>query len=186
MRDAPDDLPPPHGVPVPIKDLDPVAGLPLTHGSRLHKETIAPKDAGVVSHLRKAGAVFLGQTNTPEFGTSCYTENDLVPATRNPCHTTRTPGGSSGGAAAAVAAARAPVAHGRRPGGSRRIPASACGVFGLKPSRGRISQAPLSLDLIGVATAGPITRSVSDAALMLDVMAFNSPGDQFGAAPLPR
>ena len=186
MSDAPDDLPPLHGVPVPIKDLDPVAGLPLTHGSRLHKETIAPKDAGVVSHLRKAGAVFLGKTNTPEFGTSCYTENDLVPATRNPWDTTRTPGGSSGGAAAAVAAGLAPVAHGSDGGGSLRIPASACGVFGLKPSRGRISQAPLSLDLIGLATAGPITRSVSDAALMLDVMAFNSPGDQFGAAPLPR
>lgn len=185
MRETPDDLPPLLGVPIPIKDLDPVAGLPLTHGSRLHRDTVAPEDTGVVLRLREAGAVFLGKTNTSEFGTSCYTENGLAPPTRNPWDTTLTPGGSSGGAAAAVAAGLAPVAHGSDGGGSLRIPASACGVFGLKPSRGRISRGPFASDLAGLSTAGPITRSVSDAALMLDAMAFSGPGDQFSAPPLP-
>lgn len=183
MIDTPDGPPPLLGVPVPIKDLDPVAGLPVTYGSRVHQGTVAPSDAGVVSRLREAGAVFLGKTNTPEFGTSCYTENDIAPPTRNPWNPALTPGGSSGGAAAAVAAGLAPVAHGSDGGGSLRIPASACGVFGLKPSRGRISRALLAPDPAGLSTAGPITRSVLDAALLLDVMAFSGPGDQFGAPP---
>lgn len=183
MSDTPESLPPLLGVPIPIKDLAPVAGLPHTHGSRLHRNTVATEDAGEVSRLRAAGAVLLGKTNTPEFGTSCYTENDLVPATRNPWDTTRTPGGSSGGAAAAVAAGLAPAAHGSDGGGSLRIPASACGVFGLKPSRGRISRSPLAPDPVGLSTAGPVTRSVADAALMLDVMAFS--GQRSGTPPPP-
>ena len=181
MGDTPDLLPPLLGVPVPVKDLEPVAGAPLTHGSRLYRDTVAPADSGVVTRLRRAGAILTGKTNTPEFGSSCHTENDLVQPTRNPWDTTRTPGGSSGGAAAAVAARLAPVAHGSDGGGSIRIPGSACGVFGLKPTRGRISTAPTRADLLGLSTSGPLSRTVADTALLLDTMAFTAPGDPFRA-----
>ncbi|MBE2998458.1 amidase [Nocardiopsis sp. HNM0947] len=181
MSDAPDRLPPLLGVPVPVKDLEPVAGAPVTHGSRLFHDTVAPSDGGVVTRLRAAGAVITGKTNTPEFGSSCYTENEVAPPTRNPWDTALTPGGSSGGAAAAVAARLAPAAHASDGGGSIRIPASSCGLFGLKPTRGRISGAPARADLLGLSTSGPLTRTVADAALLLDTMAFSAPGDPFRA-----
>ncbi|WP_431870539.1 amidase [Nocardiopsis eucommiae] len=185
MSDTPEDLPPLLGVPLPIKDLDTVAGVLVTFGSRAFPDLVAPTDSAVVAQLRDAGAVFLGKTNTPEFGATCHTENAVAPPTRNPWDTSRSPGGSSGGAAAAVAAGLAPVAQGSDGGGSIRIPASVCGLFGLKPTRGRISLGPDRADLNGLSTAGPITRSVLDAALMLDAMAVNLPGDLFTAPPLP-
>jgi amidase len=186
MSDTPDELPPLLGVPLPIKDLDALAGVRVTFGSRVYPDLVAPTDSLTAAQLRDAGAVFLGKTNTPEFGVTCYTENDVAPPSRNPWDTTRSPGGSSGGAAAAVAAGLAPVAQASDGGGSIRIPASACGLFGLKPSRGRISGGPDRADLTGLSTAGPITRSVLDAALMLDAMAVNLPGDPYLAPPLPH
>lgn len=183
MDDTPDDLPPLLGVPLPVKDLDTLSGVRVTFGSRVFPGLVAPTDSAVVAQLRDAGAVFLGKTNTPEFGATCHTENAVAPPTRNPWDTALSPGGSSGGAAAAVAAGLAPVAHASDGGGSIRIPASVCGLFGLKPTRGRISPGPDRADLNGLSTAGPITRSVLDAALMLDVMAVNLPGDQFTAPP---
>ena len=121
--------------------------------------------------IRDAGFTIIGKTNTPEFGTIAMTESELNGDCRNPWDTSRTPGGSSGGAAAAVAAGLAPVAHGSDGGGSIRIPASCCGLFGIKPSRGRISPAPFVSGSLGLGTSGPIARTVRDAAALLDVMA---------------
>ncbi|RNL87328.1 amidase [Halostreptopolyspora alba] len=184
LGDTPGELPPLLGVPVPIKDLDPLAGVRHTAGSVIHADRVAEVDAAFVTALREAGAVFPGKTNTPEFGSPCYTENDIAPPARGPWNLDRSAGGSSGGSATAVAGGLAPVAQGSDGGGSIRIPASACGIYGLKPTRGRISGAPLTPDLLGLATAGPLTRSVSDAALLLDVMAVNRAGDYFTAPPL--
>jgi amidase len=142
-------------------------------------------DAAVVARLRDAGFVVLGKTNTPELGLTPLTSSELNGVCRNPWDRARTPGGSSGGAAAAVAAGLAPAAHGSDGGGSIRIPASCCGLFGLKPSRGRISPAPYG-DLFGLSTPGPITRTVADAAALLDVMAGNEPGDPYLCRPPGR
>lgn len=185
LSDTPDSLPALLGVPLPIKDLGTVAGAPVTFGSRLYTDLVASTDSAVVARLREAGVVFLGKTNTPEFGSTCYTENVIAPPTRNPWDTRLSPGGSSGGAAAAVAAGLAPAAQGSDGGGSIRIPASACGLFGLKPSRGRISAGPDRSDLFGLSTAGPLTRTVLDAALLLDVMTMSAPGDAYSVPPLP-
>lgn len=184
VSDTPATLPPLLGVPLPVKDLDLLAGAPVTFGSRLYSGLTAPTDSAVVARLREAGAVFLGKTNTPEFGSTCYTENDIAPPTRNPWDTRLSAGGSSGGAAAAVAAGLAPAAQGSDGGGSIRIPASVCGLFGLKPTRGRISGGPDRVDLFGLSTSGPITRTVLDAALLLDVMTVDHPGDAYAAPPL--
>ena len=128
-------------------------------------------DAAVVRRIRDAGFVILGKTNTPEFGTIAMTESELNGDCRNPWDRSRTPGGSSGGAAAALAAGLCPVAHGSDGGGSIRIPASCCGLVGLKPSRGRVSPAPFGSGSLGLGTSGPIARTVRDAAALLDVMA---------------
>jgi amidase len=138
-----------------------------------------------VRRIRNAGFVIVGKTNTPEFGTVAFTESELNGVTRNPWNTDLTPGGSSGGAAAAVAAGLVPIAHASDGGGSIRIPASCCGLFGLKPSRGRISSAPYG-SLEGLGTAGPMVRSVDDAAALLDVLAGYEPGDPWWAAPPDR
>ena len=142
-------------------------------------------DASVVRKIRDAGFTIIGKTNTPEFGTIAMTESELNGDCRNPWDTSRTPGGSSGGAAAAVAAGLAPVAHGSDGGGSIRIPSSCCGLFGIKPSRGRISPAPFVSGSLGLGTSGPIARTVRDAAALLDVMTGNEPGD-FYVAPAPE
>jgi amidase len=181
---APSDAPF-HGVPIAIKDLTATAGTRTTFSSRAYADFVPPFDMAVVRRIREAGFVLLGKTNTPEFGTTAFTESDLNGATRNPWSPERTPGGSSGGAAAALAAGLAPVAHGSDGGGSIRIPASCCGVFGLKPSRGRISSAPFS-SLEGLATSGPLSRTVLDAAALLDVMAGYEPGDPWWAPPPDR
>jgi amidase len=138
-----------------------------------------------VRRLREAGFVVVGKTNTPEFGTTAFTESELNGATRNPWSLGRTPGGSSGGAAAALAAGLVPIAHGSDGGGSIRIPASCCGLVGLKPSRGRVSAAPFT-SFEGLSTPAPMARSVTDAAALLDVMAGYEPGDPWWAPPPGR
>jgi aspartyl-tRNA(Asn)/glutamyl-tRNA(Gln) amidotransferase subunit A len=158
------------GVPVSIKDLILTRGWPTLRGSR----TVDPQqpwdiDAPVTARLREAGAVLLGKTNTPEFGIKGTTDNTLTGVTRNPWNTKMTPGGSSGGAAAAVASGMGPVAVGTDGAGSVRIPSSFCGIPGIKPSFGRVPAFPLS-PMGTVAHVGPHARSVEDLALMLTVM----------------
>jgi amidase len=177
-------LPPLTGVPIPIKDLNMVAGVRMTLGSTIFADNVATEDDYVVAELRKAGIVITGKTATPEFGLPCYTETKIGPPARTPWDLTRSAGGSSGGAAAAVSAGLAPAAQGSDGGGSIRIPASVCGLFGIKPSRGRISGGPLLPDLFGLSTDGPLARTVEDAALLLDVMTCNYPGDMYILPPL--
>lgn len=181
----PDLLPPLTGIPVPIKDLNMVAGVRQTLGSVVYEDNVAADDDFVTAKLRAAGAVITGKTATPEFGLPCYTETLIGPPARTPWDLTRSAGGSSGGAAAAVSSGLAPAAQGNDGGGSIRIPASVCGLFGIKPSRGRISMAPIAPDLFGLAIDGPLTRTVGDAALLLDVMAGNLPGDMYPQPPPP-
>jgi len=173
------------GVPLPIKDLDEVAGVRTTLSSRAFAGWIPPTDRASVARLRRAGFVVIGKTNTPELGLIPLTNSELNGICRNPWNTTRTPGGSSGGAAAAVAAGLAPAAQGSDGGGSIRIPSSCCGLFGLKPSRGRVSPAPFG-DVYGLSSSGPITRTVADAAAMLDVLAGNELGDPHLCPPPER
>jgi amidase len=179
------DLPLLTGVPIPIKDLNMVAGVRLTFGSALLADNVADADDYVVEHLRSAGIVITGKTATPEFGLPCYTETKIGPPARTPWDLTRSAGGSSGGAAAAVSSGLAPAAQGSDGGGSIRIPASVCGLFGIKPTRGRISQGPMMPDLAGLSTDGPLARSVADAALLLDAMVGNHPGDMYTQPALP-
>jgi amidase len=171
------------GVPYALKDLTDTAGLRTTYGSRLRERNVPMRDAAVAKRLREAGGVLLGKTNTPEFGNRATTAFGLFPATRNPWDLSKTAGGSSGGSAAAVAACLCPVAEGSDGGGSIRIPSSCCGVVGLKPSRGRVSNYPVANPRGGLITHGPIARTVQDAALMLDAMAGYEPGDPFVAPP---
>ena len=173
------------GVPIAVKDLAATAGIRTTYSSRAYAEYVPDFDTAVVRRIREAGFVIVGKTNTPEFGTVAFTESELNGATRNPWSTELTPGGSSGGAAAALAAGLVPTAHATDGGGSIRIPASCCGLFGLKPSRGRVSTAPFG-SLEGLSTAGPLTRSVEDAAHLLDVLAGYEPGDPWWAPPPER
>ncbi len=174
-----------HGVPLPIKDLTETAGLRTTYSSKAFARYVPDSDHAVVRRLREAGFVVLGKTNTPEFGTIAQTESELNGACRNPWDPSLTPGGSSGGAAAALAAGLCPVAHGSDGGGSIRIPASCCGLVGLKPSRGRVSPAPYGPGSLGLTTSGPIARTVRDAAALLDAMAGPEPGEFF-VAPEPE
>ncbi|MEU8706852.1 amidase family protein [Streptomyces sp. NPDC048565] len=174
------------GVPMLVKDLGTeVAGLPAAGGSRLFAEVIPRRDSELVARYRRAGAVVLGTTNTPELGLNASTEPVLTGPTRNPWSTAHSPGGSSGGSAAAVAAGMVPVAHASDGGGSIRIPAAACGLFGLKPSRGRVSPAPRPTTLSGLVSGHhALTMTVRDSALLLDVAAGPLPGDAY-AAPTP-
>jgi amidase len=183
--DDPAQLPPLTGVPIPIKDLNMVAGVRQTLGSLAYAANVPGTDDYAVAAIRKAGAVITGKTATPEFGLPCYTETKIGPPARTPWDLSRSAGGSSGGAAAAVAAGLAPAAQGSDGGGSIRIPSSVCGLFGIKPTRGRISGGPLVPDLSGLGVNGPIARTVADAALLLDVMAGNAPGDMYTQPPLP-
>jgi len=173
-----------YGVPIAIKDLTDVAGLPTTYSCRAYAHNVASADAAVVRNLKDAGFVILGKTNTPELGTIAQTESELNGVCVNPWDSSRTPGGSSGGAAAAVAGGLLPVAHGSDGGGSIRTPASCCGVVGIKPSRGRVSPAPYVSGSLGLGTSGPLARTVRDAAALLDVMRGYEPGD-FYVAPVP-
>jgi amidase len=173
------------GVPIGIKDLAATAGIRTTYSSRAYAEYVPDFDTAVVRRLREAGFVIVGKTNTPEFGTVAFTESEVNGATRNPWNPELTPGGSSGGAAAALAAGLVPAAHATDGGGSIRIPASCCGLFGLKPSRGRVSSAPFG-SLEGLSTAGPLTRTVEDAAHLLDVLEGYETGDPWWASPPDR
>jgi amidase len=175
------------GVPISIKDLVETKGVRTTYSSRAFADYVPDFDAAVVRRLKDAGFVILGKTNTPEFGNLSLTESILNGICRNPWNLERTPGGSSGGAAAAVAAGLCPVGHGSDGGGSVRTPASCCGVVGLKPARGRISCAPnLGESMVGLSTDGVLTRTVLDAAATLDVMAGYEVGDPYWAAPPSR
>ena len=175
------------GVPYLVKSLGgEVAGLPTSRGSRLFADDVATADSLAVARARAAGVIVLGMTNTPELGKNGSTEPVVHGATHNPHDLTRSPGGSSGGSAAAVAAGMVPVAHGNDGGGSIRIPASACGLFGLKPSRGRVPHAP-ALDAFAypVGCIHALTRTVRDSAALLDAVAAPAPGDAYRAPPAP-
>ena len=177
---APEDRGPLHGVPVAIKEEIDVAGVVTTFGGRANV-TPAPADAEVVRRLRAAGAVVVGKTNMPEFGQVPMTDSGAHGLTRNPWDPTRSPGGSSGGSAVAVATGMVPVAMGGDGGGSIRIPASYCGLFGLKPQRGRVSDAPFPHPWWALGTTGPLTRSVMDSALVYDAIRGALPTDRFRA-----
>ena len=179
------DLPPLLGVPTAIKDLNNTAGVRTTFGSRVLADFVPTVDDEVVTRLAAAGTISLGKTNTPEFGFPCYTDNDLAGPARSPWDPTRLAGGSSGGAAVAVAAGMLAFAQGSDGGGSIRIPAGINGLFGIKPARGRVSNAPLGAEVTGLGTNGPLARTVRDAAAMLDVMAGPVVGDPAWAPPLP-
>lgn len=178
-------LGPLHGVPFSVKDLTNTAGLRTTMGSALFAGNVPDEDAVPVARLRAAGAILIGKTTTPEFGHKPFTDSPLTGITRNPWNTGRTPGGSSGGAAAAVAAGLGPIALGTDGGGSIRIPAACCGILGLKPTLGRVPHihAP---DLFGNNSyIGPMARTVADARLMLRVIEGPDPRDPYAAGALP-
>jgi amidase len=171
------------GVPIAIKDIGPAwAGKPLTYGSRLFGDFTPPVNGAVVQRLLDAGFIPVGKTNAPEFGILNVTEPVRYGPTRNPWDTDRTPGGSSGGSAAATAAGMVPIAHANDGGGSIRIPAACCGLVGLKPSRGRVSMAPV-LGESFLAIDGVVSRTVEDTARSLDVLAGPELGDASWAPP---
>jgi amidase len=172
------------GVPIAIKDNRAVAGMPLTMCSDLFGDLIADHDAFPVRRLRQAGFVIVGKTTLPEMGILPTTESRRFGATHNPWDLDRTPGGSSGGSAAAVAAGMVPIAHGNDGGGSIRIPAACCGLVGLKPARGRVSPGPETGHSFLVSD-GVLTRTVADTALALDVLAGYELGDATWAPPPP-
>jgi len=176
-----------YGVPYLLKDLTAMyAGVPTTQGSVFFKDFVPDYDTVTVRRLRESGLVIFGKTNTPELGGNVSAEPQLFGPTRNPWNTTFSAGGSSGGAAAAVSAGIVPAAHATDGGGSIRIPASCCGLFGLKPSRGRTSFGPkLGEGWNGMTSEHAITRSVRDSAALLDVIAGPAPGDPYGI-PAPR
>lgn len=180
----PETLPLLFGVPTAIKDLNLTRGVVTKLGSTLYRDFVPDIDDYIVESLRAAGTISLGKTATPEFGLPCYTETDIAPPARNPWDLSRTPGGSSGGAAVAVAAGLIPIAQGSDGGGSIRIPASACGLVGLKPARGRVSKGPLEIDSSRLSVYGGLARTVRDAAAFLDAVAGPRPGDP-DPLPLP-
>lgn len=174
------------GVPLGVKDLEDVAGLPTSFGSQAFRDRIAREDSVQVARLRAAGAIVVGKTNTPEFGYTALTKNLVFGVTRNPWNLDRTPGGSSGGSSAALAARMVPLVTASDGGGSIRIPACYVGAFGLKPSFGRVPLGPEPhrfLRWVDTVCQGPLTRSIEDAALMLDVTAGPHPCDPDSLPP---
>lgn len=171
-----------HGVPVAIKDENDVAGLPTAYGGG-SVTSPAAADSEVVARLKRAGAIVIGKTRMPEFGIWPFTETAANGWTRNPWDLTRSPAGSSGGTAAAVAAGMVAVGIGGDGGGSIRLPSSWCGLFGLKPQRGRVSASPHPDLWRALGTLGPIARTVADAALVYDAIAGRGQADRFGATP---
>jgi amidase len=183
-----------HGLPVAHKDLQDTAGMRTTYGSRLFRDHVPTRDSLLVERLARAGAIALGKTNTPEFGAGSQTFNAVFGATRNPWDPRLTCGGSSGGAAVALAAGMVPLADGSDLGGSLRNPASFCNVVGFRPSPGRVPAWPVEAAWFTLGVDGPMARSVADAALLLSAMAgpdpraplaLPEPGARF-AAPLDR
>ncbi len=176
------------GVPFLLKDLGQyMADVPTSSGSRLFARRTQAQDSTLVTRYRQAGLVICGKTNTPEMGLATTTEPVLFGATRNPLNTAHTAGGSSGGAAAAVASGMVPMAHASDGGGSIRIPASCCGLVGLKPTRGRVPLGPYGVEgWGGFSTTHAITRSVRDSAALLDISSGEEPGAPYYAPPKPR
>lgn len=175
MRGAP--IGPLHGVPVAVKDLVRTAGVRTTYGSRTHERHVPERDAVPVARLKRAGAIVVGKTTTPEFGHKTVTDAPLTGVTRNPWDPTRTCGGSSGGNAAAIAAGAVPVALGTDGGGSIRIPAACCGIVGLKPTLGRIAYPEADDTFLNMSHYGPMARSVADARLLLATLSGPDPDD---------
>ncbi len=176
------------GVPFLMKDLGPtVAGVRYTQGSRFLRDYVAPGDSELTKRYRRAGLIIAGKTNTPELGLVPTTEPGLFGPARNPWDLTRTTGGSSGGSAAAVAAGIVPMAHANDGGGSIRIPASCCGLFGLKPTRARTPLGPDVGDVMsGLAVDHAVTRTVRDCAALLDATGGPDLGDPYWAPPPER
>ncbi len=173
------------GVPFVVKQLmADCAGTPTTLGSRFFREQpVAAADSAAIARMRRAGLVIVGRTNTSEFGLAPTTEPAFGGATVNPWRRDLSPGGSSGGSAAIVAARGLPMAHATDGGGSIRIPAALCGLFGLKPSRGRVSLAPIGETLAGAGAQHCVSISVRDSAALLDAVAGGEPGDPYAAPP---
>lgn len=182
-RCEPEELPPFFGVPMPVKDLTAVAGWPVTYGSWAGPEGVSTEGDLIVDGLRRAGFLLTGRTNVPEFGPLPVSENVRYGATRNPWDPSRTAGGSSGGAAASVAAGMFSVAHANDGGGSIRIPASCCGLVGFKASRGRVPARQLPWE--GAVVHGVVTRDVADSAAVLDLVSGPDPGQWYNA-PAPE
>ena len=174
-------LGPLHGLPVGVKDLVETAGIRTTYGSPIFAENVPDADASLVTRMKDAGAIVLAKTNTPEFGAGSHTFNPVFGVTRNPYDRERSAGGSSGGAAAALAAGMLPIADGSDLGGSLRNPASFCNVVGLRPSPGLVTNRPVGDVWDPMSVSGPMARSVEDIALLLDAMAVPDP-----RAPLSR
>jgi amidase len=183
-----------HGLPMAHKDLQDTAGMRTTYGSPIYREYIPETDSLLVERLKRAGAIAIGKTNTPEFGAGSQTFNPVFGVTRNPYHLGKTVGGSSGGAAAALACGMIPLADGSDMGGSLRNPASFCNVVGFRPSPGRVPSGPEGLGWFTLSVDGPMARTVGDVALLLSAMAgpdprspiaLDDPGSLFGR-PLGR
>ena len=164
-----------HGLPIAHKDLQPTRGIRTTFGSPIYRDFVPDTDSLVVERLKRAGVVTLGKTNTPEFGAGSQTFNPVFGATRNPYDLTKTSGGSSGGAAAALSCGLMPIADGSDMGGSLRNPASFCNVVGLRPSPGRVPSYPSELGWFPLSVDGPMARTVVDVALLLSVLAGPDP-----------
>ncbi len=174
------------GVPMLVKDLTETAGIRTTFSCKAFADYIPERDMAVVRRMKEAGFIVVGKSNTPEFGSTAVTESELNGACRNPWDTSRTPGGSSGGAASAVAAGALPLAHASDGGGSIRIPAACCGLFGLKPSRGRVSGAPYGGGSLELGQNGAVSVTVRDSAAFLDAVAGYEPGDAHWPPPPER
>jgi Asp-tRNA(Asn)/Glu-tRNA(Gln) amidotransferase A subunit family amidase len=175
-----------HGLPIAIKDLEPTSGLRTTFGSKFFEDNVPAFDGAVTGRVRAAGGIVLGKTNTPHWGHRDMCDNLVGPAARNPWRLDRTPGGSRGGAAAATACGMGPVHHGSDGAGSIRIPAALCGVYGLKPSFGRVPYWPNSDVWAARSHNGPIARTVRDAALLLSAIAGPDPRDPTSLDAPPR
>jgi amidase len=179
LASNPDPLPPLFGVTVSVKDLNPVEGVACAYGIKAACDRIADQDDYIVGKLRQAGMIILGKTATSQLGSLPYTEPPGFPPTRNPWNLDYTPGGSSGGAAAALAAGLCAISQGSDGGGSLRGPAFCCGLVGMKASRGRISFSPVGERLNGLAVNGPLGRTVADTAALLDVFSGYAVGDPY-------
>src|SRR3989442_8326079 len=175
-----DMLGPLHGLPIAFKDLEAAVGFPFAQGSPIYKDRMPSEDTILVERLRAAGALPIGKTNVPEFGMGSHTYNKVYGTTVNPYDVTRSAGGSSGGAAAALAAGLVPVADGSDLGGSLRNPASFNNVVALRPTVGLVPTAPTAVPLLGFLVKGPMARTVADTAFLLSVMAGYDPRDPGG------
>jgi amidase len=170
-------LPPLHGLPIAIKDLQPARGFRFTRGSPIYRDEVADEDSVLVERLRGAGAILIGKTNVPEFGMGSHTYNKVYGTTYNPYDLTKSAGGSSGGAGAALATGMLPIADGSDLGGSLRNPGNFNNIVGFRPSVGLVPSAPSSFPLLGFSVNGPLARTVADTALLLSVMAGPDPRD---------